>query len=187
MLLQESFQNWNSVFSWFYFTSRVFLQTFCKIYANKMKRISRKDFETYERIKQFMIEHKFIEEDLRRYVKHEVHLEVSSKGMEPTKFESLNDAATFMGFQSKLLLTLISIRNTLSLREKGKTKYSSSSGLRKHNIYPSWINIYLLGAGIFSKNLSKNFTSKMPHSNFKRRMSSFVMGILMCSYGQAFK
>ena len=50
----------------------------------------------YERIKQFMIKHKFGEEDLRKYVKHEVHVEVSSKGMKPTKFESLDDAAAFM-------------------------------------------------------------------------------------------
>ena len=62
-----------------------------------MWRISRKDFETYKRIKQFMIEHKFSEEGLRKYVKHEVHLKVTSKGLEPTKFESLYNAATFMG------------------------------------------------------------------------------------------
>ena len=43
-----------------------------------------------------MIEHKLSEEDLRRYVKHEVHLEVSSIGMEPTKFKSLEDASAFM-------------------------------------------------------------------------------------------
>ena len=44
-----------------------------------MKQICRKYFKTYERIKQLVIEHKFCEEDLRRYIKGEVHLEVSSK------------------------------------------------------------------------------------------------------------
>ena len=44
-----------------------------------------------------MIECQFSEEDLRRCVKCEVHLDVSSKGKEPTKFENLDDAATFMG------------------------------------------------------------------------------------------
>ena len=62
-----------------------------------MKLISQKDFENYKIIKQFMIEHKFSEEDSRRYVKQEVHLEVISKGMKPTKFENLDDAAAFMG------------------------------------------------------------------------------------------
>ena len=52
---------------------------FCKIYADKIKQISRKNFETYERIKQFIIEHKFSEEDLRIYVKCEAHLELSSR------------------------------------------------------------------------------------------------------------
>ena len=85
-----------------------------------MKRISRKDFETYERIKQFMIEHKFSREDLRRYIKREVHLEVSSKGMKRAKFESLDDAAAFMGVPMQTSLTLISIRNPLSPGRKVK-------------------------------------------------------------------
>ena len=44
---------------------------------------------------------------------------------------------------------LISIRDPLSLGGKVEPKSSSSSGLRRHNIYPSWININL--AGPFSK------------------------------------
>ena len=68
-----------------------------------MKLISRKDYETYKRIKQFMIEHKFSEEDSRRYIKQDVHLEVSSKGMKPTKFESLDDATTSMGVSKQSL------------------------------------------------------------------------------------
>ena len=54
-----------------------------------------------------MIEHKFSEEDLKRCVKHEVRLEVSSKGMEPIKFESLDDTTTFIGV-SKHTLTYAS-------------------------------------------------------------------------------
>ena len=96
-----------------------------------------------------MIHHELIEEDSRRYIKHEVHLEVSSKSMEPTKFESLDNATHLWGFQIKLLLTLISTRDPLSLGGKGRTKYSSSSGSRKHNIYLSWININILVQGFF--------------------------------------
>ena len=44
-----------------------------------------------------MIDHKFNKEDLSRYVKHEVHLEVSSKDMQPDKFERLDNAAACIG------------------------------------------------------------------------------------------
>ena len=103
MLLQESFQHWNGLFSWLHFNDEVFTN-FCQIDSTKkMKQISSQDLETYERVKHFMIQHKFSEEDLRRYVKHEVHLEVSFKGMETTEFESLTNAATFMGISKQSL------------------------------------------------------------------------------------
>ena len=69
--------------------------------------------------------------------------------MEPTKFESLDDAATFMGKSS---LMLIKIRNPLSLGGKVEPKYSSLSGLRidrRRNIYSSWININFSGRAFF--------------------------------------
>ena len=50
--------------------------------------------------KQAMIEQEFSEEDLRRHVKHEVHLEVSFKDMKPTKLESLDDATFHGGFKT---------------------------------------------------------------------------------------
>ena len=87
-----------------------------------MKRISRKDFETYERIKQFMIEHKFSEEDLKKYVKREVHLEVSSKGMEPTKFESSDDAAHFTWVSKQTLAYSHKYKIPFITRRKGGDK-----------------------------------------------------------------
>ena len=86
-----------------------------------------------------MIEHKFSEEDLRSYVKREVHLEVSFKSMEPTKFKSLDNAATFMGFRSKPLLMLIRIKDLSSPGRKVEPKSSLSNSLRQHNTYPGWI------------------------------------------------
>ena len=65
-----------------------------------MKRISRRDFETYEKIKKFMNENKLDEEDL---VNREVHLKVSSEGMESSTFKSLSKASTFiLGFRGKI-------------------------------------------------------------------------------------
>ena len=46
-----------------------------------------------------------------------------------------------LGFQSKLSGTLMSIKDPSSLEEKVRLKASTSSDLRQHNIYPSWINI----------------------------------------------
>ena len=69
-----------------------------------------------------MVEHKFSEVDLRRYVKHKVHLEVSSKGMENTKFESLDDAVAFMRV-SKQTLTYTHIhKRPLITGRKGGAK-----------------------------------------------------------------
>ena len=77
---------------------------FCKMdNAKKMRQISKQDLETYETIKHSNIEHKFSEEDLRRYVKREVHLEVSSKGMAPAKFKSLDNATAFMEVSKQTL------------------------------------------------------------------------------------
>ena len=56
-------------------------------------------------------------------------------------------------FQGKLSSMLINIRDPSSLEEKVEPKSSISSGLRHHNMYPSWIN--LNHAGPFPKTLSK--------------------------------
>ena len=79
-----------------------------------------------------MIEHKFSEENLRRYVKSQVHLEVSSEGMEPTKFKRLDNAAAFIGV---LKQTLISIRDLSSPGKKVEPKYSLLNGLTLHSAY----------------------------------------------------
>ena len=70
-----------------------------------------------------MLEHKFSEEDLRkRYIKCEVHLEVSSRGMEPTKLESLKDAATFMGVSKPTLTYAYEHKRPFITRRKGGAK-----------------------------------------------------------------
>ena len=87
-----------------------------------MKQIFPKDFETYKRIKRSMIEHKFRKEDLRRYVQFEVYLEVSSKGMEPTKFESLDDATTFIKVSKQTLAYTNKHKKPFITRRKGGAK-----------------------------------------------------------------
>ena len=69
-----------------------------------------------------MIEHKFSEEDLRRYVKCEAHLEVSSKVMKPTKFEILDDAAAFKGISQQTLTYAHEHKRLLITRQKGGAK-----------------------------------------------------------------
>ena len=113
--------------------------------------------------------------------------------MEPTKFESLEDAATFMGVSKQILIYThnISIGNPLSLGGKMEPKYFSWSGLRivrQHNIYPSWINLNLAGQGFFSfqENLS-NFLlhdKKIPHSMFKAKPHPHNSGVAKCPCGQ---
>ena len=44
-----------------------------------------------------MGENQLSEEGLRKYVNCEVHLKVSSEGMEPGTFKSLSEASTFIG------------------------------------------------------------------------------------------
>ena len=68
-----------------------------------MRRISRRDFETCEKIKKFMGENKFDEEDLRKYVNRTVHLKVSSEGMEPSTFKNLSEASTVIGVSRQTL------------------------------------------------------------------------------------
>ena len=131
-----------------------------------------------------MIEHKFSEEDLRRYFKCEIHLEISSKGMEPSTFKNLSDASMFIGVQGKLSSMLISIRDLSSLEEKVESKSSTSSGLRCHNIYPSWININQTGR---LKKTTKLFTSKMPHSTLKAKFCPLYLELLKVSCGQTFE
>ena len=58
--------------------------------ANKMRQISRRDFEAYKRVKKFMGENELSEEGLRKYINCEVHLKLSSKGMESSTFKSLS-------------------------------------------------------------------------------------------------
>ena len=107
-----------------------------------MRRISRRDFEAYERVKKFMGENKLDKEGLRTYINHEVHLKVSSVGMEPSTFKSLSKASMFIGVSRQTLEYAHKHKRPL-IAKKGKVEsmYSSFSGLSRHSIYPSWINI----------------------------------------------
>ena len=112
-----------------------FSQTFHQITdSSEMRQISQQDFETYKRVKHFMTEHKFSEENVRRYVKCKVQLEVSSKGMEPTTFESLDDAAVFMGVSKQTLLYAHKHRRPLITRQKGGATVSLLNSLSRHNM-----------------------------------------------------
>ena len=87
-----------------------------------MSGISGKDFETYERIKKFMIKHRLSEEDLRRDVKCKIHLKISSEGMEPSTFEKLSDASMFIGGSRQTLTYAHKHKRPLITRRKGGAK-----------------------------------------------------------------
>ena len=91
-----------------------------------------------------------------------------------------------LGFRDKPWLTLVSTINPSSQEEKVEPKYSSSSGLSRHNIYPSWININIFWSMDFSKKPIKIFTSKMPHSNFKERYHLLKSEVAKCPCGKTF-
>ena len=147
-----------------------------------MRQISRRDFETYEKIKKFMGENKLDGEGLRKYINREVHLKVSSKGVEPSTFKSLSKASTFIGVSRQTFeYAHKAQKNPSSLEGKVELKYSSSSGLSRHNIYPV--------GEIFSGFLKPypNFLQvKMPHSDFKHIPNQLSLGVLKCPFRQTF-
>ena len=69
-----------------------------------------------------MIDHKFSEEDLRRYIKCKVHLKVSSEGMEATKFQSLCNVVAFMGLSKQTLTYTHKHKRPLITRQKDRAK-----------------------------------------------------------------
>ena len=83
-----------------------------------MKQISRRDFETYKRVKKFMGENELSEESLRKYINCKVHLKVTSKGMEPREYNSLSDAARDIGVS----------RQTLEYAHKHKKLFTRRNG-----------------------------------------------------------
>ena len=91
------------------------------------------------------------------------------------------------GYANKRSLTCMGIRDPLSLGRKVESKSSSSSGLRPHNTYPSWICINFFWAWPFFQNLSRFYSSKMSQSNmFKYRAIGLASRTLTCSCGQTF-
>ena len=89
-----------------------------------MRRISRTDFETYEKIKKFLNKNKLDEEDLRKYVNQlssESKLR-SSEGMEPSTFKSLFEASTFIGVSRQTLEYAHKHKKPLIARRKGGAK-----------------------------------------------------------------
>ena len=93
-----------------------------------MRQISRRDFEAYEKVKKFIGENQHGEDVLRKYINHEVHLKVSSKGIRPSIFKSLSEASTFIGVLRQTLE--YAHKHKRITRRKGEAKHSSSSGLR---------------------------------------------------------
>ena len=87
-----------------------------------MRQISKRDFETYEKIKKFMDENELREEALRRYFKHEIHLKISSKGMGPSTFKSLYDVSTFISVSRQTIEHAHKHIRPLITRRKGGTK-----------------------------------------------------------------
>ena len=104
---------------------------------------------------------KLDEEDLKKYVNREVHLKVSSECMEPSTFKRLFEGSTFIGVLRQTLEYAHKHKRPLIARRKGGAKvfFSSSSGLSRHNIYPSWINIFWI-----FKTYQNFLQVKMPHS-----------------------
>ena len=84
-----------------------------------------------------MIEYKFI--------KCKAYLEVSSKGMKPTEFESLDDVATFMLVSKQTLTYAHKHKRPLMTRWEGGAKVFFIEWLDRHNTYPSWINPFHVG------------------------------------------
>ena len=90
--------------------------------ANKIRRISRRDFKTYKRVKKFMGKKDLSKEGLRKYVNHEVHLRVSSEGMEPSSFRSLSKASMFIRVSRQTLEYTHKHKRPLITKRKGGAK-----------------------------------------------------------------
>ena len=128
-----------------------------------------------------MGQNKLDEEDLRKYVNCKVHLKLSSEGIEPSTLKSLSETSNFIGVSRQTLEYTNKHKKPLITRWKGGAKYSSLSGLSRHNIYPSWINIFWL-----FKNYQNFLQVKMPHSNFKGRSRLLNSGVGKCPCGKIF-
>ena len=94
----------------------------CGIRANKMRRISQRDFETYKKVKKFIDENKLSEEDLRKYVNREIRLKISSERMEPSTFKSLSEASMFIGVSRQTLTYADKHKKPLITKRKGGAK-----------------------------------------------------------------
>ena len=117
-----------------------------------------------------MGKNKLDEEDVRKYINHEIHLKVSSKGMEPGIFKSLSEASMFIGVSRQTFKYAHKHKRPLTARRKGGAKVFFIEWLESTE-YLSQLDKYFLDF----KTLSKFFTSKNALQQFQIYTSSIKL------------
>ena len=91
-----------------------------------LKWITRKEFETYLRVKEFMEKNDYDESDLRKRIRDRrpahIPLIIRSDDVEPKKYESLKDAANDIKVPRETLIYAHENRRLLISRRKGRVK-----------------------------------------------------------------
>ena len=93
---------------------------------DNLKWITRKDFEAYLRVKEFIEKKNYEEADLRKKIRDRrptrIPLIIHSNDMEPKKYERLTDAANDIKVPRETLIYAYENRRTLITRRKGGVK-----------------------------------------------------------------
>ena len=91
-----------------------------------LREISRKEFETYLRIKEFIERNGYEEADLRKMVRDRkptrIPLIIHPDDMEPKRYERLSDAANDIKVSKQILIYAYENRTSLITRRKGGAK-----------------------------------------------------------------
>ena len=87
--------------------------------------ISRKEFETYLKIKKFFERNGFEEADLRNMVQARPYLITHSDDMEPERYECLSDAADDIKVSKQTLIYAHEKKGILLLEGKVELKFST--------------------------------------------------------------
>ena len=91
-----------------------------------LKWITRKEFEAYLRVKEFIEKNNYEEADLRKKIRAwrptRILLIIRSDDMEPKKYERLTDAANDIKVPRETLIYAYENRRTLITRRKGGVK-----------------------------------------------------------------
>ena len=91
-----------------------------------LKWITRKEFEAYLRVKEFMEKNNYDEADLRKKIRDTrpacIPLITRSDDMEPRKYERLKDAANGIGVSRETFIHAYENRRQLITRRKGGVK-----------------------------------------------------------------